>query len=58
MIMRNHMIAGVLNDLVTSLSGVLSMRHSRSFGSSRSYLSVFLIDSDVTISARSIGLRP
>ena len=58
MIMRNHIIAGVLNDLVTSLSGVLSMRHSRSLGSTRSYLSVFFIDSDVTISARSTGLRP
>ena len=52
------MIAGVLNDRVTSFSGVLSIRHSMSLGSYKSYLSVFLMEGDCNVSARSIGLRP
>jgi len=34
--MRNHITAGVLYDLVTSLSGVFSIRHSKSLGSDKS----------------------
>lgn len=36
MSMRNHMIAGVLYDLVTSLRGVFSIKQEMSFGSAKS----------------------
>ena len=52
------MIEGVLNDLVTSFNGVLSIKHSISFGIAKSAMRVFFIVSDVTNSAKSIGLRP
>lgn len=56
--MRNHAIAGVLYDLVTSFRGVLSIRHWISLGSIRSAFKVSLRYGVVINSAKSIGLRP